>query len=130
MLTCPDAAPAAFFAHRLPQLQEDGVVGTIVLDPGFGFGKTLEENYVVFSSLDQYSRLGHPLLVGVSRKSMICRPLGIAPDEALAPTVALGAMALMKGARILRVHDVREARQTVALYSLMRDRSPQENENR
>lgn len=81
----------------------------IILDPGFGFGKTLEENYAVMSRLNELTQMNLPLLVGVSRKSMIWKLLGGSPDTALNGTTALNTVALMKGASILRVHDVREA---------------------
>lgn len=90
----------------------------VIADPGFGFGKTTAQNFEMMRNLDCFEVLGCPLLVGVSRKSMITRTLGISPSEALAPTVALDAMALMKGAAFLRVHDVAEAVQTVKLFEL------------
>ena len=85
----------------------------IVLDPGFGFGKTLEENYEVMQRLEQMQMTGLPVLVGVSRKSMIYRLLGCSQDEALNGTTVLNTMALLKGASILRVHDVKEAVEAV-----------------
>lgn len=92
-----------------------------ILDPGFGFAKTLEQNYEVLGELssikDAFS--SRRLLVGISRKSMIYKPLGISPEEALPATQAVHMAALMAGADILRVHDVKEARQTVAIYNLL-----------
>ena len=85
-------------------------VKDIILDPGFGFGKTLEENYAIMHGLEQLGALGLPVLVGVSRKSMVTRLLGCTAGEALAGTTALHAIALMKGAAILRVHDVEGGR--------------------
>ncbi|MCR4852609.1 MAG: dihydropteroate synthase [Prevotella sp.] len=88
----------------------------IILDPGFGFGKTLEENYTVMQQMEHLHTLGLPLLVGVSRKSMIWKLLGSSPDEALNGTTVLNTLALQKGARLLRVHDVREAVETIRIY--------------
>ena len=87
----------------------------IVLDPGFGFGKTLEQNYAVMSSLERMQMLQLPILVGISRKSMIYRLLETSQDEALNGTTALNTIALLKGADILRVHDVREAVECVKI---------------
>ena len=87
----------------------------IVLDPGFGFGKTLEENYQVMNELERMEMLRLPVLVGISRKSMIYRLLDTTPAEALNGTCVLNTMALMKGASILRVHDVREAVEAVRI---------------
>ena len=87
----------------------------IILDPGFGFGKTLDENYRMMAGLEQLHALQLPLLVGISRKSMIYRLLGGSPADALGGTIALNTVALAKGAGILRVHDVREAVETVAI---------------
>ena len=87
----------------------------IVLDPGFGFGKTLDENYAVMSLLERLQMLGLPVLVGVSRKSMVYRLLEGTPDEALNGTTVLHTIALLKGASILRVHDVRQAVECVKM---------------
>lgn len=92
----------------------------IVLDPGFGFGKTLEHNYELLRHLDDFRVFHLPVLVGVSRKSMITRALGITADEALNGTTALHAFSLMKGANILRVHDVKAAVEVVKLYERTR----------
>lgn len=91
----------------------------IVLDPGFGFGKTLQQNYQVLAQMERMTMTGLPLLVGLSRKSMIYRLLDTDPQGALNGTTALHAIALLKGASILRVHDVREAVQTVRLVQAM-----------
>ena len=96
------------FAEEVAMLRSLGVAD-IIIDPGFGFGKDLDDNYAVMAGLDRLSVLGLPVLVGVSRKSMITRLLGCETAEALNATTALHAVALMKGASILRVHDVREA---------------------
>lgn len=104
-----------FFSRRLDQLYRLGVKD-VWIDPGFGFAKTLEQNHLLLHRLDELTTLfREPLLAALSRKSMIYKPLGISPDEALPGTVALDTMALERGARILRVHDPREARQTIDL---------------
>lgn len=95
-----------------------------ILDPGFGFAKTVEQNYELLRNLDRFQALGRPVLVGLSRKSMVYKPLGISPEEALASTQVLHFAALEKGADILRVHDVAEAVRTVKLYSTIYTSSP------
>ena len=89
----------------------------IILDPGFGFGKSLEQNYEVMSQMERLQVMELPVLVGVSRKSMIYKFLGTSPDEALNGTTMLNTVALQKGAAILRVHDVREAVECVKMYN-------------
>ena len=91
----------------------------MIIDPGFGFGKSVEQNYRMLASLRDFEMLDAPLLVGISRKSMITRLLGIEADEALAATTALNLVALRNGAKILRVHDVKEAVQAVELAKAM-----------
>ena len=88
----------------------------IILDPGFGFGKTVDDNYAVMQELERMQMLHLPLLVGVSRKSMIYKLLGTSQEEALNGTAVLNTIALTKGADILRVHDVREAVEAVRIY--------------
>lgn len=95
-------------ASKVQQLRSLGVKD-IILDPGFGFGKTLEQNYRLLFEMDKLQELGLPLLVGLSRKSMIYQRLGGTPETSLNGTTVLNTVALMKGANILRVHDVREA---------------------
>ena len=95
-------------ASKVQQLRGLGVKD-IILDPGFGFGKTLEQNYRLLFEMDKLQELGLPLLVGLSRKSMIYQRLGGTPETSLNGTTVLNTVALMKGANILRVHDVREA---------------------
>ena len=87
-----------------------------ILDPGFGFAKTLEQNYQLMRELDRFSEFGKRVLVGVSRKSMIFRKFGITPEESLPETQVLHYKALCQGADVLRVHDVAEAVRTVELY--------------
>ena len=91
-------------------------IADYIIDPGFGFAKTVEQNYNLLQNLEEVKRLGHKVLVGVSRKSMIWKPLGITPEEALPATCALNMVALRLGADILRVHDVKEAVQCIQLY--------------
>lgn len=103
-----------FFAYRVVRLHAMGVAD-IILDPGFGFGKTLEENYLLMRRLGDLRAMELPLLVGVSRKSMIYRLLGTTPEEALNGTTVLHTLALASGASILRVHDVRQAVETIKI---------------
>lgn len=105
-------------AAKMWQLRQAGVADVIV-DPGFGFGKSVEQNYHMLASLREFAMLDAPLLVGLSRKSMITRLLDIEPGEALAATTALNLVALRNGADILRVHDVPEAVQAVKLARAM-----------
>ena len=109
-----------YFAQRVGQLLELGV-HDIILDPGFGFSKTTAQNYELLAQLGSLvDAFTQPLLVGVSRKSMIYRPLGISPEEALSGTTFVHALALERGAKILRVHDVRPAVEAVQLYEELR----------
>ena len=93
----------------------------IIIDPGFGFGKTVEQNYAVLRQIEKLQVLRLPVLVGVSRKSMIWKTLDVTPEEALNGTTAPNMVALEKGAAILRVHDVKEAVETVKLYINLRN---------
>ena len=102
-------------SRKVRQLRQRGA-RDIIIDPGFGFGKTLEHNYTLLRQLEDFRIFDLPLLVGISRKSMITRPLDITADEALNGTTALNAFALMKGANILRVHDVKAAVEVVKLF--------------
>lgn len=104
----------SWFGERIFRLQSVGVKD-IIIDPGFGFGKTADHNFDLLRRLSDFSIAGLPLLVGVSRKSMIWKTLEISADEALNGTTALNAIALVNGADILRVHDVKEAVQTIKL---------------
>lgn len=101
-----------YFSKKVAQLHDLGVKD-IILDPGFGFGKTIDDNYLLLEHLDDFQILELPILVGVSRKSMIYKVLGITPEDALNGTTALNTIALMKGADLLRVHDVREATEVI-----------------
>jgi len=93
----------------------------VIIDPGFGFGKTVKQNYSLLKNLEQFSQLGKIIMAGLSRKSMICKPLKIDPKDALIGTSALHMSALMNGARMLRVHDVKEAIEVIRLYKEMQD---------
>lgn len=108
------------FAEKVQQLRDLGAKD-IILDPGFGlFGKTLEQNYEVLNDIDFLRELNLPILVGISRKTMIWRTLGITPEEALNGTTVINTMAMMKGAAdILRVHDVKAAKETVCLMKAL-----------
>lgn len=111
-----------YFARKVQQLRDLGVKD-IILDPGFGFGKTMEHNYELLSHLEEFRIFELPLLVGVSRKSMIYRLLDITPQEALNGTTVLDTICLLKGADILRVHDVKEAVEPVRIVQAMRNNS-------
>lgn len=104
------------FSDRVQLLRDLGQKD-IILDPGFGFGKTLEQNYALMQQLERLTVMELPLMVGVSRKSMVYRKLGFSPAESLNGTTVLNTIALMKGASILRVHDVREAVEAVKIWS-------------
>ena len=109
-----------YFATKIEQLHAKGV-RDIILDPGFGFGKTLAHNYELLNQLQEFSLFEMPVLVGVSRKSMIYKLLGGTPFEALNGTTALNTISLLKGANILRVHDVKEAVETVKIVEAMQN---------
>lgn len=105
-----------YFADKVRELHEKGVKD-LILDPGFGFGKTLEHNYELMQRLEEFRIFELPLLAGVSRKSMIWKLLDITPDEALNGTTVLNTIALLKGANILRVHDVKAAVEAVKIVN-------------
>nr|WP_317173712.1 dihydropteroate synthase [Adhaeribacter radiodurans] len=105
-----------YFEHKVAQLRAAGVVD-IIIDPGFGFAKTVEQNFTLLRNLNEFSLFELPILVGLSRKSMTYKTLGIEASEALPGTIALNTVALLQGASILRVHDVKEAVQTIKLVS-------------
>lgn len=108
-------------ALKTAELRQRGVADVIV-DPGFGFAKTVEQNYRLLSDLSEFRALGAPLLVGISRKTMIWKPLGIVPEQAGNGTTVLNTIALLNGADILRVHDVREAVEAVHLVELFKNK--------
>lgn len=103
-------------SYKVSDLHRLGV-NDVIIDPGFGFAKTLEENFRLLAELEEFAKTGWPILVGVSRKSMIYKTLGCQPEESLTGTIALDTVALMKGADILRVHDIKPAKETVTLIS-------------
>lgn len=109
----------ATLAKKLWQLHSLGVKD-VIIDPGFGFGKSIEQNYEMLSSLAVFAELEAPLLVGLSRKSMMTKLLGISPSEALPETSALNMVALQGGAHILRLHDVREAVNVVKMFGALK----------
>lgn len=106
-------------AFKDAELRRLGVCD-VIMDPGFGFAKDTAQNFEMLDRLEMFAELHRPLLVGISRKSMICRTLGCTPAEALNGTTALNTIALMKGAHILRVHDVRQAAEAVRLVEATR----------
>lgn len=117
-----------YFIHKSEELRAMGL-HDLILDPGFGFAKTLEQNYQLLGYLGRLQEaLELPLLVGLSRKSMIYKALDCSPEESLSGTMALNTYALMQGANILRVHDVKEARQLCQLHKLItKHQAPAEN---
>ncbi len=104
----------AYFGDKIEQFRKFGIKD-VIIDPGFGFAKTREQNFELLRNLSSLKRLGLPVLVGVSRKSMIYKTLEISANEALNGTTALNMFALLQGADILRVHDVKEAKETIEL---------------
>ena len=106
-----------FFQKRLDKLHQMGVAD-VIIDPGFGFSKTIEQQYHILRELDTISILNAPILAGISRKSMLYKPLGMTAEEMLPATIAANTIALEKGAKILRVHDVAAAKQAIAIHSL------------
>lgn len=121
----PDGVTASVIdeiSAQLSSLEQLGVAD-IIIDPGFGFSKTLEQNYTLMHEMHMLTEaFGRPLLVGISRKSMLTRLLDIMPADALCPTVSLNTIALLEGAAILRVHDVLEARQAVKIVETLINR--------
>ena len=107
-----------YFADKIEKLHSLGVCD-LIIDPGFGFGKTLAHNYELLAHLEDFKLLGCPLLAGVSRKSMIYNLLGITPDEALNGTTVINTITLMKGVHILRVHDVKACTEAIKIYQAM-----------
>jgi dihydropteroate synthase len=108
-----------YFVERVKACQDAGVE-QVIIDPGFGFGKTMEHNFQILEQLEMLHALHLPVLTGVSRKSMIYNLLKISADKALNGTTVLNTIALMKGSSLLRVHDVREAREAVQLFLKMK----------
>lgn len=109
-----------YFKRRCCELVDSGI-SKIIIDPGFGFAKSPEQNYRLLSSLNRLKDIGYPILVGLSRKSMIYKVLGVTPEESLMGTSALNWEALRQGASILRVHDVKEAVQVRRLFEIFEE---------
>jgi dihydropteroate synthase len=105
-----------YFKDFAVKAEENGIKDYIV-DPGFGFAKTVDQNYQLLAQLGQFGTLHRPILAAISRKSFIYKPLNITPEESLPATCALTMIALQNGADILRVHDVKEARQCISMYN-------------
>jgi dihydropteroate synthase len=110
-----------YFHEKISRLHTAGIKD-VLIDPGFGFAKTIEQNFELLNHLDHLLILGKPLLVGLSRKSMIWRTLDTTAEHALNGTTALHSIALMKGASILRVHDVKEAVEVIRLVGMFNGR--------
>lgn len=108
-----------YFAERVRKLRELGV-HDIIIDPGFGFGKKLEDNYLILDQLEYFQMFELPVMVGFSRKSMINKVLSVQPEGTLNGTTVLNTIALQKGAGILRVHDVRQAKESIKLSEMVR----------
>ena len=104
-----------YFSEKVQKMRDLGAKD-IIIDPGFGFGKTVEHNYILMNKLEEFRIFDLPILVGISRKSMIYRLIGNTPEDALNGTTVLNTISLMKGANILRVHDVKEACEAVKIY--------------
>jgi len=113
---------AYFFQQQTEKLREFGA-SQVLVDPGFGFGKTIDNNFELLHRLPEFETLGYPMVVGVSRKSFIQKTLGVSAGEALNGSTVLHTLALQKGANVLRVHDVREAVQTVKLFEAVRGKN-------
>lgn len=109
-----------FFSQRLAAARELGITDCIA-DPGFGFAKTREQNFELLGGLNAFKALETPVLIGLSRKSMIHKTLGITPEEALNGTTALHMVALQEGTNILRVHDVKEAKECIGLWEALKE---------
>lgn len=105
-----------YFSDRTAQLQKLGAT-QVILDPGFGFGKTMEHNYTLLKHLSAFKEFNLPILAGISRKGMIYKALGIKPEEALNGTTVANTIALINGAAMLRVHDVKEAKEAVKIFN-------------
>jgi dihydropteroate synthase len=109
-----------YFSKKIGELKLAGVE-QIIIDPGFGFGKTVEHNYALLRNLGRFKNFGLPIMAGISRKSMINKVLKTKPENALTGTIALNTIALLNGATILRVHDVKEARQVITLVQKVKN---------
>ena len=115
----PVAEIAYFFEKQVEAARMKGIKG-IIIDPGFGFGKTAEHNYMLLQGLDKFRAIGVPVMAGISRKAMVYKVLGTDPAHALNGTSVLHTVALMKGANLLRVHDAREAAEAISLLEKLK----------
>ena len=111
----------SYFKRKIYQLTEKGIED-IIIDPGFGFGKTIEHNYQILNNLDKFKSLNLPVLIGVSRKSMIYNLLKVNSDSALNGTTVVNTISLTKGANILRVHDVKEAVECIKIINFAQNK--------
>ncbi len=111
----------SYFKRKIDQLTKQGIED-IIIDPGFGFGKTIEHNYQILNNLDKFKSFNLPLLIGVSRKSMIYNLLKVNPDSALNGTTVANTISLTKGANILRVHDVKEAVECIKIINFAQNK--------
>jgi len=107
-----------YLSAAIQQCYHAGITD-VIIDPGFGFGKTVEHNFSLLRELHTFRMAGKPVLAGISRKSIVCKPLHVSPGHALNGTTALHMIALQQGASILRVHDVKEAMEVVRLHGLL-----------
>jgi len=107
----------SFFSKKLKTLHKNGIYD-IIIDPGFGFGKTIDQNYQLLNNLEHFKILGKPILSGISRKSMIYKKLNIDTNDSLNGTTVLNTLSILKGASIIRVHDVKEAKEAVTLLKI------------
>jgi dihydropteroate synthase len=112
-----------FMQSSINRLHKMGVAD-VIIDPGFGFNKTEQQNYTILRDMDILHSLRVPILVGISRKSMLYNPLGLTPADVLPATIAAHTIALDRGAKILRVHDVAAAKQAITVYSLTQQQTP------
>ncbi len=119
----PDGVTTGVMSELAPKVERLALMGVsdVIVDPGFGFAKTLEQNYRLLRDLEIFERFGLPLLVGVSRKSMVTRLLGVSAAEALNATTVINTLALERGASILRVHDVKAAREAVDIITCLNE---------
>ena len=119
----PDGVTTGVMSELAPKVERLALMGVsdVIVDPGFGFAKTLEQNYRLLRDLEIFERFGLPLLVGVSRKSMATRLLGVSAAEALNATTVINTLALERGASILRVHDVKAAREAVDIITCLNE---------
>ena len=109
-----------YFSQKIKELRDAGFNKEIIIDPGHGFAKTVEQNYQLLNDLEIFECFNAPILVGISRKSMIFKPLETTPLEALNGTTILNTFAIERGANILRVHDVKEAMEVIKLHNLLK----------